>query len=167
MTDAAFQRAVAFVIDQLEGGGREVTDSGGLTRWGISQRAYPQLDIHTLSRERAEALYARDYWAPLRAGEIPAPLALCLFDAGVNQGVHTATILLQEVLGVGTDGTIGPKTVAAARQSGPETIVRFLERRLHRYELIARTRPFHITYLAGWRSRVLRVAMEAALWGRR
>ncbi len=159
-----FIRAVNFIIDQLEGGDRLIEDAGGLTRWGISQRAYPQEDIRNLTRERAIGLYARDYWAPVRAGEMPDALALAVFDAAVNQGPSVAADALQEVVRVERDGIVGPDTLAAASHTTSETIVRFLGARLARYESLARTRPFHQASLPGWRNRVLRVAMEAARW---
>jgi lysozyme family protein len=164
ISELNLHRAAAFVIDQLEGGDRLVEDSGGLTRWGISQRAYPAIDIRALTREDALALYARDYWAPTRAGELPDALGLCVFDGAVNQGVHAAVDALQEVLRVERDGVVGPDTLAAARHTGPETIVKYLERRLERYENLCRTKPYYLPNLRGWRSRVLRVAMEAARW---
>ena len=49
----AFAACCSFVIDRLEGGSREVTDSGGLTKFGISQRAFPGVDIRALTREAA------------------------------------------------------------------------------------------------------------------
>ena len=158
----AFESACAFVVDRLEGGAELVTDSGGLTRFGISQRAYPTEDIQALTRPRAFELYCRDYWRPLRADELPRGLDLAVFDAAVNQGVSQAARLLQRVLRVAEDGVMGPTTLAAAARFLPAAELRALyaEIRLRYYaELVAR-RPGLTPYAHGWRSRVCRVTDE-------
>lgn len=94
---------------------RDANDPGGLTKWGISQRAYPMLDIENLTRDEAEQIYRADYWNPCRCDELPAGLDLIVFDCAVNQGVRTATRCLQRALGVTDDGIIGPVTLAAVR----------------------------------------------------
>jgi hypothetical protein len=46
-----FDEAFEFLMDHEDKtrSGQVTTDSGGLTRWGISQKAYPALDIKNLS----------------------------------------------------------------------------------------------------------------------
>lgn len=41
-------------------------DAGGLTKFGISKRAYPKLDIVNLTVEDAKKIYERDYWKGLQ-----------------------------------------------------------------------------------------------------
>ena len=38
-------------------------DPGGLTKFGISQRSYPNIDIRKLTREDSKAIYRRDFWS--------------------------------------------------------------------------------------------------------
>lgn len=168
----AFDVAVAFLIDRLEGGAKVITDSGGKTRFGISQKAYPDLDIEHLSRGAAEALYLRDYWLPVRAEELEPGLGLLLFDAAVNAGPGQAVKLLQRVLSVEDDGRVGPVTLAAARgylelgrAGSAELRARYSEIRLRSYEELARTKPVYHQYLYGWRMRVMRVADYAGYIG--
>lgn len=128
-----FDRALGVILD-LEGGDKVITDRGGLTKWGISQRAYPGLDIRALTREQAAAIYRRDYWEPAHAGDLPGPLAVYVFDAAVNQGVDAAIRMLQDVAGCPVDGRWGPRTRAAVMSRGPaELALRFLVRRAVRY----------------------------------
>ncbi len=90
--DALFARALEHVL-RWEGGDKltdDPRDAGGLTRWGISQRAYPDLDIRSLTREHATELYQRDYWDACGCGELEPGVALCVFDAAVNCGVQRA-----------------------------------------------------------------------------
>jgi lysozyme family protein len=165
----AFASAVAFVIDRLEGGDKIITDSGGLTRWGISQRAYEALDVAHLTREAAVQLYHRDYWRPVRADELPTGLDLQVFDTAVNQGPFQAAKMLQALLHVPADGVIGPQTVEAARRYRPASELRALysELRERTYTDLARSYPKHVPSLYGWRLRTMRVADEAGARGAR
>jgi lysozyme family protein len=163
---ASFGVAVRWVIDVAEGGSRLITDQGGRTRYGISQRAYPGEDIEHLTRERAVGLYLRDYWAPVQGDALPGALALVVFDAAVNQGVQRAVRLLQLCLGVEADGIVGPETLGAARREpGPELVARYLVARLQEYAGLARAWPeIHGASLHGWNMRLFRLALEAGKW---
>ena len=59
-------------------------DAGGETRWGISKRAHPDVDIANLSLEDALAIYHRDYWEAYRLDDFPSPLCIAMFDAFVQ-----------------------------------------------------------------------------------
>ena len=161
-----FTAAVRWVIDVAEGGSRLVADQGGLTRWGISQRAYPDLDIATLTRSQAEDIYRRDYWDAIKGDELPGMLAFVLFDGAVNLGPHQAVKILQARLRVAEDGVMGPETIGAAKAFLPcaELVALFLELRLRYYEALAREYPRHGGSLYGWRMRVMRLALEAGTW---
>jgi lysozyme family protein len=153
-----FERCVAFVI-ALEGGDRIVddpADPGGVTRWGISQRAHPEVDVRTLSREQAQEIYRRSYWEPMRCDELPPPIDMAAFDAAVNQGRVAAARMLQQALGVAVDGIVGPQTIAAARAADRWQAARFMALRALRY---TRTANFD-RYGAGWLTRLFLVAMH-------
>lgn len=165
-TDAGtetFAHAVSFVIDILEGGGKVVSDTGGLTRWGISKNAHPELDIATLTREAAEDVYRRHYWNKVKADLLPAPIGLCLFSCAVNMGARQAVLILQRVLGVRDDGILGPETLIAVQGYRPqlELIARFCELWGRSYFELARTRPVYQKYLHGWSLRVHRTEVAA------
>ncbi len=125
--EAAFRRTVAW-----EGGYvNHPSDPGGETNFGISRRAYPNENIAGMTLERAQFLYRRDYWQPCRCDDLPAPVAIEIFDAAVNSGVGQAVRWLQRALGVADDGVIGPMTVsAAASSSSPALCARMLGERL-------------------------------------
>lgn len=59
-----FTRSIAFVLSVEGGLVNNPADPGGLTKYGISQRSYPDLDIRNLSIEDAKEIYFRDYWTP-------------------------------------------------------------------------------------------------------
>lgn len=98
------------------------SDPGGLTKWGISQRAYPNLDIASLTLEKARQIYRLDYWDALRLGDLPDAIAAEVFDAAVNSGRRPAVMWLQRALHVNADGVIGPVTIAAAKRADPAVI---------------------------------------------
>ncbi len=43
-------------------------DRGGATKFGISKRQYPDVDIGHLTEEEAKNIAHRDYWNVLRCG---------------------------------------------------------------------------------------------------
>lgn len=155
-----FDRAVDIVLD-LEGGEREVVDTGGFTKWGISQRAYPSLDIAALTRQDAIDIYERDYWNASGADRLPWPLSLCVFDAAVNQGVDPAIRMLQKALGgLRIDGIIGRKTFARVAATPPEEAVAlYMAQRALRY---VGTRAFD-RYGRGWFARLFRIVTQINL----
>jgi hypothetical protein len=57
-----FERAVAFVLRHEGGYVNDPRDPGGETKYGISKRAYPRLDIKGLTEADAKEIYRRDYW---------------------------------------------------------------------------------------------------------
>ena len=61
-----FDRALAAVLDWEGAVTNDAADPGGLTKYGISQRAYPSLDIASLTVEQAAVIYHQDYWLPMR-----------------------------------------------------------------------------------------------------
>lgn len=112
-----FDEAVEIILRHEGGYVDHPSDPGGRTNFGISQRAYPTIDIKQLTRDAAKAIYKRDYWDVCKCEELPWPLSLYVFDAGVNQGTGRALRMLQRTLGVKEDGNIGPVTRAAITQS--------------------------------------------------
>ena len=99
-----FDRCVRAVLSEEGGLSDHPQDPGGLTQYGISRRAYPDLDIRRLTMDEVIEIYRRDYWNPVHGTDLPASLALLVFDAAVNQGAGTAARLLQKAVGVREDG---------------------------------------------------------------
>ena len=106
-------------------------DPGGETKFGISKRAYPQVDIKALTLESAKAIYKRDYWDRAQCDKLPPSLAYLIFDAAVNSGIGQSIRFLQRSLNVADDGVIGPMTIAAVSRLDAESIcARFIGQRL-------------------------------------
>lgn len=99
-------------------------DPGGITRFGISAREYPTLDIANLTRAGAIAIYYRDYWRPFGFDAAPGAIAAKIFDLAVNVGPAHAIGCLQRALRavgrrVTEDNVLGPETAAAAHAAEP------------------------------------------------
>lgn len=91
-----FEKAVAFVLRHEGGYTNDNRDPGGETKFGISKRAYPQLDIKGLTVAEAKEIYRRDYWDRAECGSLDWPLCLVHFDSCVNLGVSRATSLKEK-----------------------------------------------------------------------
>lgn len=89
-----FDRALDFTLKAEGMYVNDPRDPGGETNFGISKRAYPQLDIKNLTREQAADIYRRDYWQRAGCDSLPWPLSACVFDAAVNCGVGRAQLWL-------------------------------------------------------------------------
>lgn len=108
--DEAFDRLIGH-----EGGYvNNPEDPGGETKWGISKRSYPHLDIASLTREDAREIYRVDFWQRIKGETLHDGVAYQLFDFAVNSGIETAVRYLQRAVGVADDGWWGPRSQAAA-----------------------------------------------------
>jgi len=139
-------------------------DHGGETKFGISKTSYPKEDIKALTRDRAQMLYHRDFYIPLRVGSIADDkVAWAVFDAGVNCGIASSAKMLQEALfahgiDIDQDGLIGPETLGAANhmKSQSDLLITVVAVRLARYLRIALGDHTQKKFLAGWTHRALR-----------
>ena len=149
---ANFRRALEITLKH-EGG--ETVDTGGYTKWGISQKAYPGLDIKHMTRSQMEAIYKRDYWNKIKGDQITDQnAAAVLFDYAVNAGVGAAVKAAQTVLGVAVDGGLGPQTLAAINRAGAGFAGRLTKYRVSFYTRLATSNPAKYgKYLAGWLKR--------------
>jgi lysozyme family protein len=126
-------------------------DPGGETKYGISKRSYPQVDIKALTLEAAKEIYKRDYWDRAQCDKLPPALAYLLFDAAVNSGIGQAIRLLQRALNLADDGILGPLTLATVQRVDPEAVcARFLGQRL---EFMAKLSAWE-AFGRGWARRI-------------
>lgn len=101
-----FVEAFDRLIDHEGGYVNNPADPGGETKFGISKRSYPHLNIAELTLSDARAIYLRDFWEPL--GDTDASIKFQAFDFAVNSGIDTAIRKLQAAIGVADDGNFGP-----------------------------------------------------------
>jgi lysozyme family protein len=154
---SAWVDAIQFVLDYEGGYTIDPDDPGGATKFGISQKSYPDLNILDLTLDEAKAIYRRDYWTPCHCDDLPRPLAIAVFDCAVNQGVGEAIRLMQKSLAVKDDGEIGPITQYAFKKATIYTAKRFLALRLIAYHNIMKNNPKLEIYALNWFFRVVKL----------
>lgn len=129
--DAAFQR----VLKHEGGYVHHPPDPGGATNMGITEAVARKVGykgtMQDLPVDLAKRIYLEEYWKPMRADELPPAVRYAVFDAAVNSGVRQSTLWLQRALGVADDGSLGPRTVAAANAANPDALrARIVSQRL-------------------------------------
>jgi lysozyme family protein len=140
----------------LEGGSvNNPNDAGGETKFGISKRSYPALDIKNLTEEQAIEIYERDFWKKMNLNLLCSPVvAGKVFDIGVNMGQSTAIRFLQQIVGAGVDGILGAKTAALVNVENEQLIINGLRKKqMLKYAEIVKKNPTQIVFLEGWINR--------------
>ena len=154
-----FNACMAEVFRHEGGYANDPQDPGGETNMGISRRSYPKEDIRGMTRERAAAIYRRDFWNRVRGDDLPDGLDMVAFDAAVNSGPSRGAKWLQQGVGVTADGKIGPATIAAAKSTyAPAAIQRAVGFRM----AFLKGLPTWPTFGKGWAAR-LEAVEKAAL----
>jgi lysozyme family protein len=90
------RESLKFVLDHEGGYVNNPSDLGGETKWGISKRAYPNLDIKNLTPQQALDIYTKDYWLPIGGDNIPYPMCVVAMDSAVTCGVHRTLVWMQD-----------------------------------------------------------------------
>ena len=149
-----FAQSVKHVIEDEGGYVNHPKDPGGETKYGISKRSYPGLDIKNLSLEDAVNIYRDDFWVENGIDRMPFHLRYQFFDMTVNHGPHLAAKILQRACGVKDDGLIGPKTLKAAESL---TNVDLANQRALFFVAIVKNRSTQMVFLDGWMNRCFKV----------
>ena len=132
-----FNTAMNFVLRHEGGYVNNANDPGGETKYGISKRSYPNLNIKEITQNNAIDIYYRDYWLPSAADKLQGALSLIHFDTAVNMGVGTANKMLAEA------------------NNDPN---KYLLLRTIRYTSICQKTHKSINFLLGWLIRIKHLA---------
>jgi uncharacterized protein (TIGR02594 family) len=170
---SAFEWSLVRILEFEGGYSDDPFDPGGPTNKGITlstyarftdtevdAASYPRLKsaLRVISDADVSHIYRDRYWQPARCPDLPRGLDHFHFDAAVNQGVTGAARMLQEALGVVTDGIIGPVTAGAAAAQP-------VERVLQSYAAIRRRRYRGLSHFwrfgRGWLARVDKALTQA------
>jgi lysozyme family protein len=156
---AEFLIAVQAVLADEGGASSNPADAGGVTRFGISARAHPGLDIATLTRDGAVKIYWNEWWLRFGFEQLPAAIAVKTFDLAVNMGGSNAIECLQRALRasgvpVTEDGAMGPATVTAAERADPAALMSAMRSEFAaHYRLVAAKQNRDQVFLKGWLNR--------------
>lgn len=159
---SAFDQAFEIVVGHEGGYVDNPADPGGETKYGVSKRAHPDVDIANLTLDGAKQIYKAQYWDKLFLDTADPRLALAAFDAAVNNGVGAATKWLQSALGVAADGIIGSATKAAlAACTGDKWQAAFVELHAQRINMMANLSTWK-QFGKGWSRRLAQLPLQAA-----
>ena len=152
-----FLDAFNFMLPHEGGYSSDPSDPGGETKFGISKRSYPHLDIYHLTPEDAQSIYLRDFWEPYPYQLInDQNVANKTFDFAVNMGHKEAAVLLQRACNdagglVVVDGSLGPITIKAVNSCDPPQLLNSLkDKAVEFYMTLASNRPNLRKFLDGW-----------------
>lgn len=155
-----FNAAIPLILKHEGGYVNDPADAGGETKYGISKRTYPNVDIKNLTVDQAKAIYYKDWWmtGPYESLSYSA-LATKVFDTAINVGASRAYKFLQEAANaVGAklvvDGAIGPKSIAAINSlDGAAVLAQFRREQEDFYLQLIERKPSQIKFKKGWITR--------------
>lgn len=136
-------------------------DPGGLTKWGITVRDWPEVSNPNFTQEDAEQIYYEHYWKKAFCHSMPIGINILVFDMAVNMGVGSAIKILQRALGVLDDGIFGANTAnrldIVNSRDHTELMLDVLSHRTKEYNKRILRYPKLVKYSRGWAKRMFRL----------
>lgn len=154
--------ALLYVIENEGGYVNDPDDPGGETKYGITKRIFPEVDIKNLTKEQAMALYYTHYWIPSNLSAIKIKsVAIKMLDAAVNMGIRTAILCMQRAIRslnsdveVEADGILGPITANAINNASYYPLLTAYASELAGYyRWLVCKNPNLFKFLEGWENR--------------
>ncbi len=152
-------------IEKWEGGYVDhPKDPGGATNMGITLdtlsrwrgRKVSKAEVRDLSQHEARQIFKAWYFDIVSGENLPAPVALAVYNSAVLSGVRRASRWLQKEINkmgetIAVDGEIGPETLGAASRLNPQDLA---NRYFNRYEQFLRGLGHWGTFGKGWLNRL-------------
>ena len=137
-------------------------DSGGATNKGVTLATYRKYKVESASVDDLKVITDEDwttifktmYWDKCRADEIASQAVANLLVDWYWMSGPTAVRRVQRLVGVQTDGIIGPKSIAAINIKGEGLAQDIYDDRRCFYEEIVARRPSQRKFLRGWLNRL-------------
>ena len=154
-----FDEIIEQVLKHEGGYVNDPKDLGGETKYGITKRFYPDVDIKNLTIEQATEIYKKDYWDKNKVESLPQNLWHIYFDMCVNMGKRTAVKVLQRAAvnkgrDIEVDGGLGPMTIGALKGVELDRVRAF---RVKYYVDLITARPEQEKFYLGWFRRATEV----------
>lgn len=166
--DTEFEQALAFTFDQ-EGGylsvseAKRIGDKGGETKYGITKKTYPHLDIANLTRPEALEIYQRDFWFGPKFDKLPPTIGFIAFDFGVNSGPGWPIWALREAVGMPKKGLLTEEVLAKINRANEADLAEnLLQRRGARLATLSRSEGPEVV-----RAWTRRIKQQAEVAGRK
>jgi lysozyme family protein len=161
-----FRDCLELVLKHEGGFVNHPKDPGGMTNLGVTKRVWEEWVGHEVDEKAMRALtpaivapmYEMRYWRTSYCEKLPRGLDLLVFSMAVNAGAGRSVKLLQDAIGVVSDGVIGPRTMDRINEANVETLIdKFSEARTSFYKGL-KTFP---VFGKGWLSRTESERLEA------
>ena len=154
-----FNEIIEQVLEHEGGYVNDPKDLGGETKYGITKRFYPNLNIKELTIEQAKEIYRKDYWDKNKVESLPQNLWHIYFDMCVNMGKRTAVKVLQRAAvnkgrKIEVDGGLGPMTIGALKGVELDRVRAF---RVKYYVDLITAKPEQEKFYLGWFRRATEV----------
>ncbi len=154
-----FNEIIEKVLEHEGGYVNDPKDLGGETKYGITKRFYPNLNIKELTIEQAKEIYRKDYWDKNKVESLPQNLWHIYFDMCVNMGKRTAVKVLQRAAvnkgrDIEVDGGLGPMTIGALKGVELDRVRAF---RVKYYVDLITAKPEQEKFYLGWFRRATEV----------
>ena len=155
----SFKEIIEKVLHHEGGYVNDPKDLGGETKYGITKRFYPDVDIKNLTIEQATEIYKKDYWDKNKVESLAQNLWHIYFDMCVNMGKRTAVKVLQRAAvnkgrDIEVDGGLGPMTIGALKGVELDRVRAF---RVKYYVDLITARPEQEKFYLGWFRRATEV----------
>lgn len=156
-----FNHAIEIVLKHEGGYVNNPNDPGGETKYGISKRSYPNLEIKKLTIDQAKEIYHNDWWIKYRYNQIiDIEVATKIFDISINIGPANMHRILQRSVNfvsytnLKVDGIIGPMTINATNNSDFDILLEEIKHQTaeYYYFLVKRNNKLR-EFLFGWLNR--------------
>lgn len=126
-----YDQAIQQVFEDEGGYSNDAGDPGGPTKYGITindARLYwkknaTASDVKSMPKSVASDIYVKHYATPLKYDDLPAGVDYAILDYGINSGISRSAKVLQKLVGVTADGSIGPQTIAATNKKDPIQLI--------------------------------------------
>ena len=155
-----FNEIIEVILEHEGGYVDNPHDRGGETKYGITKKFYPSVDIKNLTKEQAKKIYHQDYWKPAKCDEVPPHLRHIYFDMCVNFGRRGAVKVLQRAANskrkdkLEVDGGFGPKTLSAIQKLSIDRVRAY---RVLRFANLVIKKPEQERFWVGWYRRATNV----------
>ena len=157
--DEEFQKILHEYLIPNEGGYADrLNDRGKKTKYGISQKTYPDEDIKNLTRERANAILYRDFYNWNGLNKLPYPIRGFVVDYGLPTSPLNAIRTVHKVLDLPPNGNIiGSSTMGELENFSDNDYSNFLnnyQKEMHKYyHGLVEKDPTQKENLNGWLNR--------------